>query len=177
MVGVALWKLPQVRGSAEQLLWIVPSCAFGALFAYRFARAPFELHVELQQQLAEASAKRRVAEEALRDQRHFKAIADYLTDRQSYGTHQLLHMPPQSEDQLEEWSRWVKNWLEEVMIKLRQFGCSPQELNSVNTIAVNDLPLVSGSAIEVALKMHYVRLQRIEALAKSYAERAIAASI
>src|SRR5262245_14241822 len=44
MVGVALWKLPQVRGSAEQLLWIVPSCACGTVFAYRLARAPFELH-------------------------------------------------------------------------------------------------------------------------------------
>jgi hypothetical protein len=163
IVGALLvWKLPQFERLGAHLTWLLPLVAAGPVFLYRVLRAPLDIFRELDE-------RRQTAEDRLREKRDSQAIADFLTEQHDYGVHQLLHQPPGNEAELETWQQRMGNWNKGIFLRRREYGCTPQDLSHVMTIAVNDLPLVTGAPIEVALKMHKVRLDRISAISAKYA--------
>jgi len=172
IAGLAIWRLPRFQDKVQPLLWLVPLGAFTGWFLYRFLRAPFELHRELAVQLGAANEDRGRLAIELSERRDCQKIADMLTDRHQYGVHQILHKLPKSNEELPTWNGWVANWLQELMMVMRDVGCSPQDINHVGTISAVDLPIVVGTAIEVAVRMHAVRLERVLDVSKKYAERA-----
>ena len=140
------------------------------------------------------------AEDALKDYRDYQQIADVLTKLHEYGVHQILNVPPKDADtSLDEWNRWVDNWNQRLFLDMQQLGCTVQEINHVKTISLLDvaagLPeLPSGAVwgdfkqnwahrverwnaeaarkIEVPVRMHAIRLDRVAAVSTRYAQLA-----
>jgi hypothetical protein len=55
---------------------------------------------------------------------------------------------------------------------MKEFRCSPQDIERFQTIKSTDLTLKSGLPLEVGLALHRVRLDRLEEISAKYAKRA-----
>lgn len=153
---------------------------------------------EARQQLQASQAQAREATIQLQETRACQATADYLTQQYEYGVHQLLNKLPNNIDELGEWEQWVKNWNEGIFVEMKRLGCSAQEINHVRTISIvevtaemQQLPEVSASdfrarmhqrmtrmaaesrqRMEIPIRMHAIRVERVADISKKYAERA-----
>ena len=147
--------------------------AFAPVFFYRLFRAPLEMFQDVHAEREAAERRRDAAEDRLRDKRHCQVIADALTAEYRYGVHEILHKPPITEAELPEWNQWVRNWNQGVLVRMRQAGCTPQDINHVETIAAPSLaPLFRGDEREVCIRMHEIRLDRVADVSTEYAQRA-----
>jgi hypothetical protein len=128
-------------------------------------RVPFEV-------LHALDVTRETAEDQLREKRECQSIADELTKEFHYGVHQLLNRPPTTPEEGKEWQRVANNWTQGILHRMKQFGCTPQDLNHVETIAFSELAGISDLPFAPDLKMHEIRLSRVADVSTKYAKRA-----
>lgn len=128
---------------------------------------PSEQHEQLKREHQEVLGE-------LQEKRDCQKLADYLTDRHHYGLHKLLQTPYSAAGvSLNEWNRWVNNWLEEIRLTLVTLGGTKQDLEHIVSINLtSDLPTHMPYPSEQATKMLEVRLKRINEIANRYAKRA-----
>lgn len=158
-------RWPTLGALGMQLRWVLPVSAFTAFLVYRLFHGAFEI-------LREVDARREAAEGELREKRKCQAIADMLTKEHHYGVHQLSNRPPTTPDEGKEWQRVVHNWNQGVLHRMREFGCTPQELNHVETITFGELTDVPDLPFTPQLRMHEIRLSRVVDVSTKYARRA-----
>lgn len=201
-----------MNDSLTPLAGTVPLSAGLGIFAWQLLKAPFELYRELQEasaigaddlrrQVELVEQRATVAEDALKDYRNYKDIADVLTKHHEYGVHQILNVPPNDpNDALTEWNRWVYNWDERLFLDMEKLGCTLQEITYVKTIAITEVTAglpepVAGwgrsanmrerflervemwnaearRKIEIPIRMHAIRLDRLAEVSTKYAQLA-----
>jgi hypothetical protein len=169
-IGVLKHWLQLVSGALMALIalvsairnWAVPPWAWcaasAALVAWAFLKSFHDVRVS-----------RDGAAEALRDKRDLETIVKMLLKEHHYGVHQLLHKDVDHP----EWTRWVTNWTEGVVARMTESGCSPTEIEQVQTISIFDIeshargPIAANSPL-FWIHMHAVRCERVKAIAEAY---------
>lgn len=156
----------------------------GVYLRRRFVLAPFEEHQEQGQAIADLETKvasrdcvvtgleNEIAglKTALVRKQKDQALADYLTERHAYGIRELLNKPPANFLEAAEWRVKTRDFTDGVLSKMREFGCTAQDVHGVEYIGVfAQLPLHSDFQISKDLSMLVERLNRIGAVSTKYA--------
>ena len=97
-------------------------------------------------------------------------MADALTERYKSGVQQLLNKPPVDENDIERWRAEEAAWTRDVLKLMKEHGCTPQDLNHVETIGLFPLLLLHpNETVCRDLSMFAVRLSRVADISTKYA--------
>lgn len=149
VAGVKEWTV-------KPWIWLLASAG---LFAWAVVRAYHELRMECDAAL-----------DGLVDKTNHQTLADELTERHRWATHELLNrIVLNGTAAPKEWVQGTHEWYMSVNEIMRRHDCSPQDFNHVDTINQLDLNRVS---IQWEISMFIVRLQRVGELSTRHAELA-----
>jgi hypothetical protein len=173
--SVLLWLVPSLAPYRAVVPFAGPIAVLLGIYLWRLVWSPYELYVALQKESATAveavMSKNSDLECQLFDQRQFQEIADALTRKHREATHDLLNVlkdhispPPVG------WAASVEIWYEEVLGIMREFRCTEQDFNHVETI--NRLDLAKYRSWHPLVAMTYERVDRVAATAKKYLTKA-----
>lgn len=114
------------------------------------------------------------ARDGLRDKVSHQRLADELTAKHRWATHNLLNtVALNGSAPSREWLGEVERWYEEVLEVMRRHECTAQEFNHVETINQMDMHRIS---YVTEISMFIIRLDRVAEVSTTHAEAARAPS-
>jgi hypothetical protein len=133
--------------------------------------APYEIHRQQEEKFALAQGEATQLREQLSDYQDHRGLADELTERCEWATHELLNKAPANGQMPDDhWFMNALDWRDTVLKILSRYKCTKQEFNHFDTINGYDLGAFRGVHQDVA--MIFVRVRRAGDIANDHTKKA-----
>ena len=154
--------IPWFKPYRDTLTWAAPLALLAVYSLYRMAAAPYQIYAEKHH---EAEAFR----EQLTDYQNHQALADELTERYTFATHQLLNRINREGPAPNDWLIATDEWRRSVLEILERYNCTRQEITHFEVINQFEMAQYDYA---MSKAMFLIRVGRLSDLSTKHANSA-----
>lgn len=188
--SLGLWAVPALESYRPLLPFVGPTLYGLGYLGVRLSRAPYEMAIEdeamhavavedkereinrLEKRLAEAKGEVARLTYQITDHQRHQSLADELTERVEWATHELLNKAPMDRRMPDDlWFMSAREWEDSVRTVLAKYECDKQETTSFEVLNAFDIGMF-GVPYHSDAAMIFARVHRLNQILAAHKQMA-----